>query len=93
MNCGITVLASTAACGTTRPPSSINLVSIQLEHLTCTLKDWTDVFLNKNLNALLHCNFLSNLSHNAVARQAAGELHSVTWVVSQFLCCAKPCTK
>ena len=29
-------------------------------------------------------NFLSNLSLNAVARQVAGELHSVTWVVSQF---------
>ena len=34
--------------------------------------------------ALLHCNFLGNLSRNAVARQVAGELHSVTWVVSQF---------
>ena len=30
------------------------------------------------------CNFLDNLSRNAVARQVAGELHSVTWVVSQF---------
>ena len=30
-------------------------------------------------------NFLSNLSCNAVARIVAGELHSVTWVVSQFL--------
>ena len=29
-------------------------------------------------------NFLSNLFRNAVARQVAGELHSVTWVVSQF---------
>ena len=39
------------------------------------------------------CNFLSNLSRNAVARQVAGELHSVTWVVSQVFCCAKRCTK
>ena len=39
------------------------------------------------------CNFLSNLSRNAVARQVAGELHSVTWVVSQFFRCAKRCTK
>ena len=30
------------------------------------------------------CNFLDNLSRSAVARQVAGELHSVTWVVSQF---------
>ena len=30
-------------------------------------------------------NFLSNLSRNAIARQVAGELHTVTWVVSQFL--------
>ena len=29
----------------------------------------------------------------AIARQVAGELHSVTWVVSQFFCCAKRCTK
>ena len=29
-------------------------------------------------------NFLDNLSRNAVARQVAGELHGVTWVVSQF---------
>ena len=31
---------------------------------------------------------------NAVARQVAKELHSVTWVVSQlvFCCCAKRCT-
>ena len=32
------------------------------------------------------CNFLSNLSRNAVARQVAGELHIVTWVVGIFLC-------
>ena len=30
------------------------------------------------------CNFLSNLSRNGIARQVAGELHSETWVVSQF---------
>ena len=30
-------------------------------------------------------NFLSNLSRIAVARQVGGELHSVTWVVSQLL--------
>ena len=29
-------------------------------------------------------NFLSNLSRNGIARQVAGELHSVTWFVSQF---------
>ena len=39
------------------------------------------------------CNFLINLSRNAVAREVAGELHSVTLVVSQFLCCRKRCTK
>ena len=33
------------------------------------------------------------LSRNAIARQVAGELHSVTWVVSQFYCCTKRCTK
>ena len=38
---------------------------------------------------VLMCNFLSNLSRNAIARQVAGELHSVTWVVSQFFCCMK----
>ena len=31
------------------------------------------------------CNFFSNLSRNVVARQVAGELHSVTWVVSQLV--------
>ena len=30
------------------------------------------------------CNFLSNLSRNAVARQVAEELNSVTWLVLQF---------
>ena len=30
--------------------------------------------------------FLSNLSRNAIARQVAEELHSVTWVVWQFFC-------
>ena len=39
------------------------------------------------------CIFFSNLSRNVVARQIAGELHSVTWVVSQCFCCAKRCTK
>ena len=39
------------------------------------------------------CNFLSNLTRYAIARQVAGELHSVTSVVSQFFCCAKRCTK
>ena len=29
--------------------------------------------------------FVSNLSRNAVARQVARKLHSVTWVVSQYL--------
>ena len=29
-------------------------------------------------------NFLSNLSRNDIARQVAGELHSVTWVVLHF---------
>ena len=41
----------------------------------------------KFVNALRPCynvHFLSNLSRNAVARQVAGELHSVTWVVSHF---------
>ena len=38
------------------------------------------------------CNFLSNLSRNAIARQVAGELHNVTWVVSQFFCWAMRCT-
>ena len=31
-----------------------------------------------SLKAVLHCNFLSNLSHNAVATQVAEELHGVT---------------
>ena len=35
------------------------------------------------------CNFLSNLSRNTVARQVAGELHSVTWVVWQFFFVAR----
>ena len=45
------------------------------------------------IKALLHCNFLSSLSCNAIARQVAGELYSVTWVVLQFFCCAKGCMK
>ena len=37
------------------------------------------------LKALLHCNFLGNLSRTAVARQVAGELHSVTGCLAIFL--------
>ena len=49
---------------------------------------------DQRIKALLPLrNFFSNLSRNAVARQVAGELHSVTWVVSQFFCCSKRCTK
>ena len=36
------------------------------------------------VKAVLQCNFLSNLSRNAVARQVAGELHSVTRIISHF---------
>ena len=43
--------------------------------LKCTkLGHILEIFCPK---ALLHCNFLGNLSGNSVARQVAGELHSV----------------
>ena len=45
-----------------------------------------ELFLRQTLPFTI---FFSNFSRNAVARQIAGELHSVTWVVSHFFCCAK----
>ena len=47
---------------------------------------WT---LSKPKGPITLRNILSNLSRNAFAWQVAGELHSVTWVVSQFFVVAR----
>ena len=53
-----------------------------------------DLQMTKNRTNFQRLVTLRNfLFQNAVARQIGGGLHSVTWVVSQYFCCAKRCMK